>query len=264
MAPAWRRLGPFTTAWRRGLSSPAGPQRKSPIGWMSLGLTGLSAGALYLYYRRELERKLHGVKTLGTPDLGGPFELVDGNGDHVRDTDLHGGWSIFYFGFTKCPDICPDELEKLSDVVDRLDKSLDLDPPLRPVFISVDPKRDTPERLKAYFAQQAFHPRLMALTGSAEAIEAVARAYRIYYSKPTEEEAKRGDYLIDHSIIMYLIDPEGHFVSFYGKNFTATEVADKCAADIRAWQADRAPPSIWKQTMAALRSIWASGDTAAS
>lgn len=228
---------------RGGGGGSAGPTRRTPISWLSLGLTAASAAGLYAYYRATLESKLHSVKTTGTAALGGPFSLTEPSGARVTEEALKGRWSILYFGFTKCPDICPDELEKLTAVVHAIDASGRLSPPLLPLFVTIDPLRDTAERLGAYFKAGAhpYHPRMVALTGSPQDIEAVARAYRIYYSKPTPAEAQSGDYLLDHSIIMYLLDPNGQFVAFYGKNFSAQEVSAKALAEIGKWQAEHTP-----------------------
>ena len=140
---------------------------------------------------------------------------------------------MIYFGFTTCPDICPDELEKMSEVIDIVEKetekkdnssntpsSANKIPPLVPVFISIDPERDTTKVVKEYVKE--FHPKLIGLTGSKEQCAKAARAYRVYYHK-TNESSK--DYLVDHSIIMYLIDKRGDFVAFYGKNYEARPMA---------------------------------------
>mmetsp|Transcript_2079 Transcript_2079/g.5862 ORF Transcript_2079/g.5862 Transcript_2079/m.5862 type:complete len:322 (+) Transcript_2079:3-968(+) len=248
-SPQGQGTAPPSSSPAQPKAGTAGPRRRTPIGWVSLGLTACSAAVLYAIYRAQLERKLRSQKVVGTASLGGPFTLTASTGERVTEQDLKGSWSILYFGFTKCPDICPDELDKLTDVVNRLDSSGRVrGPPLQPVFISIDPDRDTPDRLKAYLAETKFHPRLHGLTGTHEEVAAVARAYRIYYSKPLPEEVKRGDYLLDHSIIMYLLDPEGQFVAFYGKNFTAPEVAEKALAEMDKWYADR-QTSPWDKVM---------------
>jgi protein SCO1/2 len=268
-----------------GASGPAGggggggggaTRRGTPIGWISLGLTTLSAGALYALYRQQLELKLRNAKTVGTASLGGPFALTSARGEPVTDADLRGGFALLYFGFTRCPDICPDELEKLSDVTRRLDASLALSPPITPVFITIDPARDTVARLAAYFGHApaggarvapaaagaipdaspyAYHPRLLALTGEPAAIESVCHSYRIYSSKPSADEVASGEYLLDHSIIIYLLAPDGTFLSFYGRNFTAAEVADKAAAEIARWQAEHAPPTLFARLRGGLGAL---------
>lgn len=171
--------------------------------------------------KQEKEEALQKERTrsLGKASLGGPFSLIDQSGEPKTDKDFLGQWIIIYFGFTFCPDICPDELEKLSKVVTEID-SIEKLPNLQPLFITVDPDRDTGEVMKKYLAE--FHPKLLGLTGSPEKIKEVAKAYRVYYSVgPADEE---DDYLVDHTIITYLVNPRGEFVDYYGKNRNAEEM----------------------------------------
>jgi len=168
-------------------------------------------------------------QSVGKAAIGGPFALVNAaNGKTFTDKDLHGQFALLYFGFTHCPDICPDELLKVAEVVDLVEKDTSVQ--IQPVFISIDPARDTVSQVKRYVSE--FHPRLMGLTGSKEATTAAAKGYRVYYSKVEETEQ---DYLIDHSIITYLVDPSGDFVSFYGKNTEAKAMAEAISAQIVQW-----------------------------
>jgi len=162
--------------------------------------------------------------------VGGPFSLTDQDGRRFTDEQLRGEFSLLYFGFTHCPDICPDELEKLAAAIDSVEGTTGRR--LLPVFISVDPARDTPPRVKAYVKE--FHPRMVGLTGDEGAVKACSKAFRVYYHK-TDEGA--GDYLVDHSIIMYLLNPEAEFVTFYGKNFTAEALAASMAEHVGEWAA---------------------------
>lgn len=154
----------------------------------------------------------------GAAAIGGPFELVDQDGRPFTDKNLRGNFALLYFGFTHCPDICPDELLKIADVVDAVEKRTGL--PLQPVFISIDPERDNVKQVQRYVKE--FHPKLIGLTGSKEACAAAARAYRVYYTKADDTG---DDYLVDHSIITYLINPDGDFVTFFGKNTDAEGAA---------------------------------------
>ncbi|KAL3358530.1 hypothetical protein AABB24_015570 [Solanum stoloniferum] len=139
--------------------------------------------------------------SVGKAAIGGPFSLIDHNGKPVTEKDFFGKWTVVYFGFTHCPDICPDELQKLASAVDKIKETSGIE--IVPVFISVDPERDTVEQVGEYVKE--FHPNLIGLTASPEEIKKTARAYRVYYMK-TEEEGS--DYLVDHSIVMYvLLDP---------------------------------------------------------
>eukprot|EP00923_Selenidium_pygospionis_P036044 GHVN01063258.1.p1 GENE.GHVN01063258.1~~GHVN01063258.1.p1 ORF type:complete len:311 (+),score=55.93 GHVN01063258.1:431-1363(+) len=158
---------------------------------------------------------------VGKPKLGGPWTLTDHNGKEVSDEDFRGKYQIVYFGFTYCPDICPQELEKQSEAVEILDKKYG--EIIQPIMITVDPQRDTPEKLKEYCEE--FHPRLMGFTGTPDKIKEVAKLFRVYFN--TGIKSSEGDYLVDHSIISYIIGKDGKFVDFYGKNMTVLEIVKK-------------------------------------
>eukprot|EP00041_Stephanoeca_diplocostata_P039516 m.1633674 g.1633674 ORF g.1633674 m.1633674 type:complete len:298 (-) comp25410_c0_seq1:1334-2227(-) len=206
----------------------------SPVTWATLGVFLAVGGGAAFYVHLEREKRSQVVekrkaKTAGAPAIGGPFTLVDVNGNSFSNSDLFGKWVVLYFGFTFCPDICPEELDKLTEVIDILDKTPDM-PEVTPVFISVDPNRDTPEKLKEYLLD--FHPRMIGLTGPEADIKKTAKAYRVYYSRP-EENSDGDDYLVDHTIIMYLLDPEGNFCQYYGQIYTAEDMATGMVKFIR-------------------------------
>ncbi|KAF8065658.1 HCC1 [Scenedesmus sp. PABB004] len=213
-----------------------GAGRKSPITFNSM-LVGIGCFlAVVAAAQNKAQQKVEGMmqrsqEVVGKAAVGGPFALIDQDGRPFTHEDLRGAFSVLYFGFTHCPDICPDELEKLAAALDRIEAATG-GYQVRPVFISVDPARDSPRAVKAYVRE--FHPRLVGLTGSEEAVRATSKAFRVYFHKTGESEA---DYLVDHSIIMYLLDPAGEFVTFYGKNFTAEQLADSISAHITRWQA---------------------------
>ncbi|KAF3543066.1 hypothetical protein DY000_02003856 [Brassica cretica] len=165
----------------------------------------------------------------GKAAIGGPFSLIRDDGKRVTEKDLMGKWTILYFGFTHCPDICPDELIKLSASIDKIKEKSGVD--VVPVFISVDPERDTDEQVHEYVKE--FHSKLVGLTGSPEEIKSVARSYRVYYMKTEEEDS---DYLVDHSIVMYLMSPEMSFVKFYGKNHDVDSLTDGVVKEIRQYR----------------------------
>eukprot|EP00850_Spirogloea_muscicola_P006663 SM000032S12047 [mRNA] locus=s32:89916:92474:- [translate_table: standard] len=215
-----------------GPPQPNRPLRRGPVSWASLGLLVATSVGLIAYFDYEKKKKIEVVKqgpSAGKAAIGGPFALVDQDGRPVTDKDLAGTWNLLYFGFTYCPDICPDELQKLAKAVDIIEKKANIQ--VRPVFISVDPERDTVEQVQQYVKE--FHPRLMGLTGTPEAVRQAAREYRVYYMK-TEEEGD--DYLVDHSIIMYLMDPSMSFVKFFGKNYTADALAAGVMEEIGNWK----------------------------
>lgn len=194
--------------------------------WGSAVFTCVVCGGCLLYYeylrkRKENEtRAITRTERIGVPKLGGPFELVDRKGKVMTDADLKGQYLMIYFGFTNCPDICPQEMEKQTQAIELLDAQFGAI--TTPVFISVDPKRDTPKIVDEYCKD--FHPRIVGLTGTAEQVKQVSRAYRVYFHANTTDEK---DYLIDHSIIHYFMGKNGKFLEFFGKNMTAQEMADK-------------------------------------
>ena len=158
-----------------------------------------------------------------TPLIGGAFSLTDQFGKTRTDADFRGQFLLVFFGFTHCPDICPIELQTLSDTMDQLGPDADK---VTPLFISVDPARDTPEVMRQYVAN--FHPRIVALTGSVADVAAVAKAYRVYYAKATSGTASNNDadYIMNHSAIVYLMGPDGRFMSHFDPGTSATTIKD--------------------------------------
>ncbi|KAM3217742.1 Protein SCO1 -like protein 1, mitochondrial [Capsicum annuum] len=225
-------------------SSSGGSQGKSirgsPVSWMSFFLLVCTGAGLVYYYDREKKRHIEEITnastsvkegpSVGKAAIGGPFNLIDHNGKSVTEKDFFGKWTVVYFGFTHCPDICPEELQKLAAAVDKIKEKSGIQ--IVPVFISVDPERDTVEQVGEYVKE--FHPNLIGLTGSPEEIKKTARAYRVYYMK-TEEEGS--DYLVDHSIVMYLMDPKMDFVKFFGKNNDVNMLADGIIKEIKQYKA---------------------------
>ncbi|KAE8733447.1 Protein SCO1-like protein 1 [Hibiscus syriacus] len=153
--------------------------------------------------------------TAGKAAIGGPFSLINDEGKRVTEKDFMGKWSLIYFGFTHCPDICPDELQKLTAAIDKIKEKAGIE--ILPVFISVDPKRDTVEQVHEYVNE--FHPKLVGLTGSTDEIKKVARAYRVYYMKTAEHDVDWHSLATCRMIgNWYLMDPNMEFVKFLGKN----------------------------------------------
>lgn len=155
--------------------------------------------------------------------VGGPFELVDQDGRKVTDNDLKGKPTLIFFGFTHCPDICPTTLFDVSEVLRSLGRDADR---VGAYFVTVDPERDTPEKMKDYLS--SFDPRLHALSGSVPAIEAMEKVYRVYAKKVPLEG---GDYTMDHSAIVYLMDKSGRFVA----PFNLKRKPEESAADLRRY-----------------------------
>ena len=143
--------------------------------------------------------------------IGGPFTLVDQNGKTVTNTALEGKWLLVYFGYTHCPDACPTTLNNIALALQDLGARRD---EVRPVFITIDPERDTPQVMKDYVT--AFDAPILALTGTAAEIAQAAKNYRVYYAKHPEAG---GDYSMDHSSVVYVMDPKGRFsASFTGED----------------------------------------------
>lgn len=156
----------------------------------------------------------------GTALVGGPFTLTNQDGKRVTDQDFRGKYMLIFFGYTYCPDVCPSELQVMSAALDEMGPEADK---IQPVFITIDPERDTPETMKIYVSN--FHPRLVGLSGSAEDIAAVAKAYRVYYAKAKGTEDK-SDYLMDHSTILYLMGPDGKFAKHFAYGTDAKALAE--------------------------------------
>ena len=155
--------------------------------------------------------------------IGGPFHLTDQNGKAVTDADMKGKPFLVFFGFTHCPDVCPTTLFDVSEVMRSLGPDADRAGAL---FITVDPERDTPASMKDYLT--SFDPHLRGLTGDADALATVAKEYRVYYKKVPLDG---GDYTMDHTAIVYLMDKDGHFVS----PFSLKRKPDVAAAELRKY-----------------------------
>ena len=159
----------------------------------------------------------------GALGIGGPFTLQDGNGKPVTDRDFRGKYMLVYFGYTFCPDVCPTTLSAMADAMDKLGTAANR---VQPLFITVDPKRDTPSVVKQYAA--AFGPRVQGLTGSAEEIARVTKEYRVYYAEHRTGPGPN-DYSMDHSSVLYLMSPNGAFLA----PVRADQSADKMAASLQ-------------------------------
>ncbi|MFD3188925.1 SCO family protein [Sedimentitalea sp. HM32M-2] len=154
----------------------------------------------------------------GGDQIGGPFELVNAKGDTVTDKDVLTGPSLIYFGYTFCPDVCPLDTARNAETVDILEQRGQM---VTPVFISIDPKRDTPQAVGEFAAN--LHERMIGLTGSAEQVKAASKAYKTYFkAHPAEDEF----YLVDHSTFSYLVLPDHGFVEFFRRDIAPEEMAD--------------------------------------
>lgn len=207
--------------------------RTSPVGWSLLGFMVGGGGLVLGWYLREKEktkeRALQGeVKTYGKPLLGGPFSLVSQDGTIVSRDELFSpeknNFGLLYFGFTHCPDICPSEMVKLSHVVTKLDQAgAPFENRMLPLFITVDPQRDGIAQVKHYVKD--FHPKTVGLTGTPKQIADTCKAFRVYHIQQEHEEDE--DYLVDHSIVIYLLGPDGEFLDFFTQLIEEDEMVER-------------------------------------
>lgn len=170
-------------------------------------VAGLVVGGLAALSMLPPSATRPGGTTAGKAAVGGPFELTNQDGKRVTDKDFHGKLMLVYFGYTFCPDVCPAGLQVISAALDKLGPKAD---EVTPVFISLDPERDTPAKLKEYLG--SFSPRLVGLTGTPEDIAKVAKEYRAYYKKVPDPKHP-ADYTVDHTSIIYIMGRDGNFVS---------------------------------------------------
>ena len=154
--------------------------------------------------------------------IGGPFSLEAGDGRTVTDQTYRDKWQLIYFGYTLCPDACPTALNDIASAMETLGP---LAQKVQPIFITVDPQRDTPEVIASYV--KAFDNRLVGLTGTPEQIAAAARAFRVYYAKAPDKDAPDG-YLMDHSSVIYVMRPgDFHFVATFTHETSPDQMAER-------------------------------------
>ncbi len=193
-----------------------------PLNKVSLSLAIIGLVVIIVLLLTELQQRQEPNElalTQSLPDLTLDYELVRHDGAVMRDEDLHGKYQLIYFGFAFCPDICPFTLDLMADALAKIGAKADL---VQPVFITLDPERDTPSELEAYI--NAFFPGFIGLTGSPEDIDHAAKALKVYYRK-VDSESPAGDYVIDHSSIIYLFDQKGQFIKFFTHQDTSDTVA---------------------------------------
>jgi protein SCO1/2 len=192
------------------------------------GLAEAFAGRLGLLFGGQMPVPgAGGVQLPQGMSLGGPFSLVDQTGRAVTERDYAGGWMLVYFGYSFCPDVCPTELGTMAAAIDALGLAADR---VTPVFITVDPQRDTPAALADYVAR--FHPRMQGLTGTPEQVADAARRYRVYYAKAQRPDMT--DYLMDHSSFIYLVGPDAKVRSLFRPEQRPEDIAAAIAAQIGA------------------------------
>ena len=213
------------------------------VRWTALGLIVLfAAGIAFIKFGpatyRQASTNDAPAGSIAIPEgvpIGGPFELIDNKGHAVADADYRGRWMLIFFGYTNCPDECPLTLQKMANALDALGPLADR---IAPLFITVDPTRDTPSKLTEYLAN--FGSRIVGLTGSDEQIAAAAKAYRVYYS-PAEHEQSGVD-LVSHSTFVYLVNPRGKLDALFSQDIDADVLAGTLRARLSP-QKQTAQPS---------------------
>ena len=201
----------------RPAANPQGMQRFALVAIIFAGLLVVAAGALLAFALRETPRGAAGTPLASA--IGGPFHLIDQNGKAVSDADLKGKWQLLFFGYTHCPDTCPTALNELSLALDQPGVKRE---DVEIVFITVDPERDTPAVMKSYV--QSFDAPIIALTGSPDAVAQAAKAYRVYYAKHPRAD---GEYDMDHSAVIYVMNPDGRFTASFTPDSTADAIAER-------------------------------------
>ncbi|MFQ5784316.1 MAG: SCO family protein [Alphaproteobacteria bacterium] len=213
--------------------------------WIVIGLAAavIAAGAVFLGYSYVARVTAQdAAETASSPEIGGPFTLVDHTGRTVTDRDFRGKLMLVYFGYTFCPDVCPTDLQIIGDAMDILGKAGN---DVQPIFVTIDPERDTVAVMADYVGN--FHPRLLGLTGTEEQIAAAAKAYRVAYFKvfypPFEDDDENAagdtndengddnaDYLMNHSAFTYLMGRDGRYLGVFPNGARPEDMA----AEIRA------------------------------
>ena len=186
--------------WALGLAIAGG------LGWLISDLLVPGGGTL-----------VSGLQRVAAPPIGGPFTLIDDSGTPRTDAEFRGKLMLVYFGYTHCPDACPTALQDMADALAKLGPQAD---EIVPIFITIDPARDTVAYLKGYAEQ--FDAHFVSLTGSPEQVAAAAKAYRVYYRKATDTP----NYLMDHSSIVYLMGRDGKFLMHFTPDTTPDQMAD--------------------------------------
>lgn len=197
-------------------------------------LKGIAAIIILLvlgYFAGTLSERTPGpapvVVSHGEADIGGAFELVDTRGNVVTDQTLLGKNALIYFGYTNCPDVCPLDMNRISMALDILEQDRPVLEVLQPVFISVDPARDTPDQVALFLAR--YHPSFIGLTGTQEQMAVAAKAYKVAYEKMLAGEDKP---LINHSSYIYLMDEEGKYITHFGSDVPPGALAEALAGHL--------------------------------
>ncbi|MGC4011410.1 MAG: SCO family protein [Pseudomonas sp.] len=160
-------------------------------------------------------------------DVGGPFSLIDQDGQRVTERSYEGRPALLYFGFTSCPDICPTDLARMARIARAVEQEKGIKP--RPIFVTLDPERDTPQQLKGYVGH--FDAEFVGLTGTPQEIASMTDEYHVFYKKvPTGD--KPGDYTVDHSTFLFLLDKDGGYLDHFGRGLKEEEIIQRVSAHL--------------------------------
>ena len=200
---------------------PTPPAKKRPTGMIVLLLILIGTVAIAYKYKDQSQNG-QGTVEKEVSLIGGPFTLTDHNGNEFTEQNLLGRYSLVFVGYTFCPDVCPTTLSDLGETMNLLGEDGEK---VKAVFISIDPERDKPADLKEYVAY--FHPNVLGVTGTPEQIAKAAKAYRIYYAREKSEDTSDEDYTMSHSSIVYLMGPNGKFLTHFSYGTDSTKMAQK-------------------------------------
>lgn len=196
--------------------------RSNTIVFIVLGALAGGIAALLMMSHNGAFQSPGTQKATGTAHIGGPFSLIDHTSKRVSDKDFRGKKLLIYFGFTHCPDICPGSLQVISAALDKLGPVAES---ITPLFITVDPERDTPKVLSSYV--RSFHPRLIGLTGSKDEVNTVVKKTFRVYAKKVKDPDQADSYTMDHASIIYLMDEKGKFIHYFGHPTSADKLAEQ-------------------------------------
>ncbi|KAK1423740.1 hypothetical protein QVD17_19048 [Tagetes erecta] len=220
--------GPLLEQGRERFASSAWRSYLFPVGVIS----GIGGGLLFMHFndeKRAIRRgqfRNDGCSSRNGPVIGGPFKLIGSDGRLVTEKDLQGGdWILIYFGYTSSPDVGPAELAKLAKAIDTLDSKYNIK--VRPVFVTIDPQRDTPSHLRAYLKE--FDERIMGLTGPVGAVKQMAQEYRVFFKKVEEDG---DDYLVETSHNMYLMNPNMEIIRIFGLEYDANQLSQEIHKEV--------------------------------
>ncbi|KAH9670014.1 protein SCO1 [Citrus sinensis] len=196
------------------------------------GLLGLAGIATFVHYNdeRRAVRKGQGENSgpnrVTGPIIGGPFTLIDTENRLVTENNFLGNWVLLYFGYTSSPDVGPEQVQMMAKAIDILDSKKNLK--ILPIFVTIDPQRDTPAHLRAYLKE--FNSRIVGLTGPVGAIRQMAQEYRVFFKKVEDEG---DDYLVESSHNMYFMNPSLEVVRCFGVEYTAEELAEEISKEMK-------------------------------